>query len=110
MDARASLSDRRRSVNGPGRRCWAGRNTSRRDDMSPRVMEMPAPARAAGAVPTPDLEAIKTRQQAMWASGDYGQIGVRLQIVGETLCETVNVMAGERVLDVAAGDGNASLA
>ncbi len=58
----------------------------------------------------PDLSAIKSRQQATWASGDYGQIGVRLQIVGESLCEAVDLRAGERVLDVAAGNGNASLA
>lgn len=58
----------------------------------------------------PDFEAIKARQQAIWASGDYGQIGVRLQIVGESLCEAVDLRAGERVLDVAAGNGNASLA
>jgi SAM-dependent methyltransferase len=58
----------------------------------------------------PDLAAIKTRQQATWASGDFGQIGVRLQIVGESLCEAVDVQAFERVLDVAAGNGNASLA
>ncbi|HET9317255.1 MAG TPA: class I SAM-dependent methyltransferase [Vicinamibacteria bacterium] len=58
----------------------------------------------------PDFEAIKTRQQATWASGDFGHVGVRLQIVGETLCEAVDLLAGERVLDVAAGNGNASLA
>jgi ubiquinone/menaquinone biosynthesis C-methylase UbiE len=57
-----------------------------------------------------DFEAIKTRQQATWASGDFGQIGVRLQIVGESLCEAIDLRAGERVLDVAAGNGNASLA
>jgi ubiquinone/menaquinone biosynthesis C-methylase UbiE len=58
----------------------------------------------------PDLDTIKARQQAVWASGDFGHIGVRLQIVGESLCEAVDVHAGERVLDVAAGNGNASLA
>jgi len=58
----------------------------------------------------PDLAAIKQRQQATWASGDYGVIGVRLQIVGETLAEAADVRAGERVLDVAAGNGNATLA
>ena len=57
-----------------------------------------------------DYEAIKTRQRATWASGDFGRIGVRLQIVGESLCEAVDLRAGERVLDVAAGNGNASLA
>jgi SAM-dependent methyltransferase len=58
----------------------------------------------------PDLVALKTRQQAMWASGDYGQIGIRLQLVGESLCEAVDLLATERVLDVAAGNGNVSLA
>ena len=59
---------------------------------------------------TRDLGAIKVRQQATWASGDYGQIGVRLQIVGESLCEAVDLHATDKVLDVAAGNGNASLA
>jgi SAM-dependent methyltransferase len=57
-----------------------------------------------------DLEAIKGRQQQTWASGDYRVIGTSLQIVGESLCEAVDVAAGWRVLDVAAGNGNASLA
>jgi len=57
-----------------------------------------------------DLSAIKTRQQAMWASGDFAVIGTTLQIVGEQLAEAVDVRAGERVLDVAAGNGNATLA
>lgn len=58
----------------------------------------------------PDLSRIKAAQQATWASGDFGRIGIRLQIVGESLCEAVDLHAGERVLDVAAGNGNASLA
>ena len=57
-----------------------------------------------------DLGAIKTKQQATWASGDYAVIGTTLQIVGETLCEAVDLSAGWRVLDVAAGNGNATLA
>jgi ubiquinone/menaquinone biosynthesis C-methylase UbiE len=60
--------------------------------------------------PAPDFTVIKQRQQATWASGDYGVIGVRLQIVGESLAEAADVRAGERVLDVAAGNGNATLA
>jgi len=60
--------------------------------------------------PLPDLEAIKQRQQATWASGDYAVIGIRLQIVGELLAEAADLRAGERVLDVAAGNGNATLA
>ena len=59
---------------------------------------------------TPDFEAIKHRQQATWASGDFAVIGVTLQIVGESLAEAADVRAGERVLDVAAGNGNATLA
>ena len=59
---------------------------------------------------TPDFEAIKKKQQATWASGDYAVIGTTLQIVGEALCEAVDMRAGERVLDVAAGNGNATLA
>ncbi|BDA82914.1 hypothetical protein Sa4125_04560 [Aureimonas sp. SA4125] len=58
----------------------------------------------------PDLGALKARQQAAWASGDYAVVGTTLQIVGERLCEAVDLRAGERVLDVAAGNGNASLA
>ncbi|MGC1819034.1 MAG: class I SAM-dependent methyltransferase [Casimicrobiaceae bacterium] len=58
----------------------------------------------------PDFAAIKNRQQATWASGDFAIIGTTLQIVGESLAEAVDVRAGERVLDVAAGNGNATLA
>jgi ubiquinone/menaquinone biosynthesis C-methylase UbiE len=59
---------------------------------------------------TPDYVAIKSRQQATWSSGDFGHVGTRLQIVGESLCEAVDLRANEKVLDVAAGNGNASLA
>ena len=59
---------------------------------------------------TPDLAAIKQRQQATWASGDFAVIGTTLQIVGEQLAEAADVRAGEHVLDVAAGNGNATLA
>jgi SAM-dependent methyltransferase len=58
----------------------------------------------------PDFTAIKQRQQATWASGDYAVVGTSLQIVGETLAEAADIRAGERVLDVAAGNGNATLA
>src|SRR5690606_34671735 len=60
--------------------------------------------------PRPDLPAIKTRQKGAWSSGDYALIGTTLQIVGEELCEAMDMRAGQRVLDVAAGNGNASLA
>jgi len=59
---------------------------------------------------TLDYAAIKLRQQAMWATGDYSIVGTTLQIVGERLCEAVDLRASERVLDVAAGNGNATLA
>jgi len=59
---------------------------------------------------SPDFAAIKQRQQATWASGDFAVIGTTLQIVGESLAEAADVRAGDRVLDVAAGNGNATLA
>ncbi len=58
----------------------------------------------------PDLGALKARQQAAWSAGDYAIVGTTLQITGETLCEALDLRAGQRVLDVAAGNGNASLA
>jgi len=60
--------------------------------------------------PAIDLVALKRKQQATWSAGDYAVIGTTLQIVGETLCETLDLRARERVLDVAAGNGNATLA
>ena len=61
-------------------------------------------------ITTPDLDTIKSRQQVTWGAGDYAVIGVTLQLVGESLCEALDLSAGERVLDVAAGNGNVSLA
>ena len=57
-----------------------------------------------------DLKALKARQQGTWSSGDYAVIGTTLQIVGEELCEALDVRSGQKVLDIAAGNGNASLA
>ena len=57
-----------------------------------------------------DFAAVKLKQQAAWSAGDYAVVGTTLQIVGETLCEALDLRAGERVLDVAAGNGNATLA
>jgi SAM-dependent methyltransferase len=70
---------------------------------SPSKQEAPTPA-------APDYAGIKQRQQATWASGDFAVIGVTLQIVGESLAEAADIRSGERVLDVAAGNGNATLA
>lgn len=61
-------------------------------------------------LPTIDLAAVKSKQQAAWSTGDYAVVGTTLQIVGESLCEALDLRAGERVLDVAAGNGNATLA
>lgn len=74
----------------------------------PTAVTTPAPSRnpTAGI----DFDAIKQRQQSTWASGDYAIIGSTLQLVGELLAEAADVRADERVLDVAAGNGNASLA
>ena len=60
--------------------------------------------------PTVDLAAVKNKQQLAWSAGDYAVVGTTLQIVGESLCEALDLRADERVLDVAAGNGNATLA
>jgi ubiquinone/menaquinone biosynthesis C-methylase UbiE len=65
--------------------------------------QSPAPAQI-------DLTAVKSRQQGAWSSGDYAVVGTTLQIVGEQLCEALDIRAGQKVLDVAAGNGNVSLA
>ena len=57
-----------------------------------------------------DFNALKTRQQAAWASGDYAVIGTTLQLVGELLAEACDLRCDDQVLDVAAGNGNATLA
>ena len=57
-----------------------------------------------------DLVAVKARQQAAWSSGNYAVVGTTLQIVGEELCEALDIRSGQKVLDVAAGNGNATLA
>ena len=57
-----------------------------------------------------DLGAVKARQQGAWSSGDYAVVGTTLQIVGENLCEALDIRSTQKVLDVAAGNGNVSLA
>lgn len=76
--------------------------------MEPRIENAPA----APTTPTPalDLEAVKTKQRAAWSSGDFAVVGTTLQEVGEAICEAVDLHGGERVLDVACGNGNAALA
>jgi ubiquinone/menaquinone biosynthesis C-methylase UbiE len=65
---------------------------------------------AAVSQPRVDLNALKARQQGAWSSGDYAVVGTTVQIVGEDLCEALDIRAGQKVLDVAAGNGNVSLA
>src|SRR5262245_11140556 len=60
--------------------------------------------------PQVDFKAVKNRQKATWSSGDYAVIGTTLTITGELLCEAVDLRPGQQVLDVAAGNGNATLA
>ena len=69
-----------------------------------------ATAASAIAPATVDLKALKAKQQGAWSSGDYAVVGTTLQIVGEELCEALDLRAGQKVLDVAAGNGNATLA
>ncbi len=69
-----------------------------------------AAARPAQTPAPTDLTAVKSRQQGAWSSGDYAVVGTTLQIVGEQLCEALDLRAGQRVLDVAAGNGNVTLA
>lgn len=57
-----------------------------------------------------NFEAIKEKQRNTWGSGDYGRVGVTLQITGEQLCESMDLGAGESVLDIAGGNGNVTLA
>ncbi len=64
----------------------------------------------AGATAAPDLKAVKAKQQAAWSSGDYAIIGTTLQLVGERLAEVMDLRSGESVLDIAAGNGNITLA
>jgi ubiquinone/menaquinone biosynthesis C-methylase UbiE len=73
------------------------------------VMPTSSAAQNAQAAP-PDLEALKMRQQGAWSSGDYAVVGTTLQIVGEQLCEALDLRPGQKVLDVAAGNGNVTLA
>ena len=68
------------------------------------------PVRQEASAASPDLAVIKARQQAAWSSGNYAVVGTTLQIVGEELCEALDLGAGRKVLDVAAGNGMVSLA
>jgi SAM-dependent methyltransferase len=86
---------------------WRADDPTLRDRMQERTQTM----NIQPTMPTTiDLASVKARQQAAWASGDYAVVGTTLQIVGEVLCEAVDLRSNQRVLDVAAGNGNATLA
>jgi SAM-dependent methyltransferase len=74
------------------------------------ALSTPAASGATSAPAAPDLAAVKGRQQATWASGDYHMIGTQIQIVSELLIEALDVHSTEHILDVATGSGNAALA
>lgn len=57
-----------------------------------------------------DLTAVKQKQQEMWGTANYGAVGSRILLVSELLCDAVDLQGGERVLDVACGNGNTALA
>ena len=86
--------------------CHPHFHSERRTTMTTSALALPPET----TVPPVDLAALKTRQKGAWSSGDYAVVGTTLQIVGEELCEALDVQAGQSVLDVAAGNGNASLA
>ena len=73
-------------------------------------MSATLPSSATSTSSAVDLSVVKTRQQAAWAAGNYAVVGTTLQIVGENLAEALDLRSGMRVLDVAAGNGNATLA
>src|SRR6266849_186766 len=78
--------------------------------MAPATLTSATPANQDATAATTDLAALKIRQQAAWSSGNYAVVGTTLQIVGENLSEALDLRSGARVLDVAAGNGNATLA
>jgi ubiquinone/menaquinone biosynthesis C-methylase UbiE len=78
--------------------------------MTAATQTIAQPADQHSTIVAPDLAGLKTRQKAAWSSGDYAVVGTTLQIVGEELCEALDLRAGHKVLDVAAGNGNVSLA
>lgn len=71
---------------------------------------IPATLTKPPAAASPDLSALKAKQHAAWSSGDYAIVGATLQIMGESLCEAMDLRGGQKVLDVAAGNGNVTLA
>lgn len=59
---------------------------------------------------TPDLAAVKAKQQQTWASGDFHVIAALIQPTADQLVDSADLHAGMRVLDVATGSGNAAIA
>jgi ubiquinone/menaquinone biosynthesis C-methylase UbiE len=111
MENQGVLKAKGRNLPHPSRyedREQRGREISNEDDMQ-TIMSTTA-TRQTVAPMKPDLAAVKARQQGAWSSGDYAVVGTTLQIVGEELCEALDLRPGSKVLDVAAGNGNVTLA
>src|SRR5262245_37625217 len=121
---RRGNNDFSRCLQSRGRRIWASRRERRTcpsTDSIPKGDPLNAstaaaeaatttPTTPASSAPAPDLAAVKQRQQATWASGDYPMIGTQIQVVSELLIEALDIHSDERILDVATGSGNAALA
>jgi SAM-dependent methyltransferase len=98
------------AVNQGRRSDGADKKTSDPADSRKETIMSPSPAIQNAQAGQPDLAALKLRQHAAWSSGDYAVVGTTLQIVGEELCEALDLRSGQKVLDVAAGNGNVTLA
>src|SRR5262249_49084119 len=85
-------------------------STLRAIDQSKETIMSATTALKPAAPAVPDLAPLHGRPQAGRSSGDYAIVGTTLQIVGEALCEALDLRPGSKVLDVAAGNGNATLA
>src|SRR5919107_4862018 len=59
---------------------------------------------------SPDFQAVTRAQQEMWSKGDFALVASIVYNPAETLAEALEIVPGERVLDVACGSGNGALA
>jgi SAM-dependent methyltransferase len=59
---------------------------------------------------TPDYAAMTQAQQSTWSEGDFAMVANIVLYGAETLAESLQILPGEKVLDVACGSGNAALA
>lgn len=57
-----------------------------------------------------DLRAVGQMQQKTWSEGDFAMVANLVMMPSEQLAESLRIIPGERILDVACGSGNAALA